>query len=405
MYQKLRIYGYNNFHDIDNEYKRRFDNYGSIKTNLTIKPYSVNKQQKELEKNYELFINIIPKILKLFEKLFTNSKFITELSDSIPQIALQQLTINMLINEIKSTNDIEGVKSTRKEINDAFRSNKKLRFTGIVNSYSELMNTKLKKIKTVEDIRSIYDTLLDDEIDENSLPDGHWFRKDSVYIREGDKKVHEGVYGEKNIIDNLNQLILYMNSDHSYLIKACVTHYFFEYIHPFYDGNGRMGRFLLSAYLSRKLDHLTGLSVSQAVFAQRKKYEDSFMEASNPRNYGELTHFVIDLLEIISQGQKNLISQLNDSQAKLKNAEKYLKQLGYNDKETNLLYILFQNYLFGLDSGYLSNMDLAKMDGLSLSRTKINNITKEFEDKGILEIVSKKPTTYKLTPKIIEHLE
>lgn len=404
MYPSLRIFGYNHYREAEKEYKQRFNSYGSIRTHLVIHPYSIVKQAKEIHKSYELFVNLIPEILQLFDSLFAASQRIEQLHYSLPPIALEQLTLNMLINEIKSTNDIEGVRSTRKEINEAIKSKKKVRFTGIVNAYTKVMNADLTKISTVEDVRTIYDALLDEEIEKCSLPDGQWFRKGPVYIGEGNKYVHEGVNGEQNIIDHLNQLILYMNKEGAYFIKACVTHYFFEYVHPFYDGNGRMGRYLLSAYLSRKLDHLTGLSVSQAVFSQRSTYEKAFMEASNPRNYGELTHFVMELLGIISQGQRNLIQQLEDSKARLDNAEKYLGRLEGNDKEKKLLYILFQDYLFGVADNYLSNKELAMMEGLSLSRSKIDRITQKFQEQGLLEKIGQRPITYRLTPEIIDRL-
>ena len=50
---------------------------------------------------------------------------------------------------------------------------------------------------------------------------------------------------------NIEDLIQFMNiKDIPFLVKASIVHFFFEYIHPFYDGNGRFGRYLLSLYLA-----------------------------------------------------------------------------------------------------------------------------------------------------------
>ena len=50
--------------------------------------------------------------------------------------------------------------------------------------------------------------------------------------------------------------------------------YFFEYIHPFYDGNGRTARFIASYFLAEHLNYLTALRLSVIIKRQRKKYYD-----------------------------------------------------------------------------------------------------------------------------------
>src|SRR5699024_9428955 len=133
-------------------------------------------------------------------------------------------------------------------------------------------NQKIE-ITRLADLRNIYDELVLDEISEEDRPDGELFRKEAVYIKTADKTFHSGNPNEESINNDLLDLINFMNNSNiSYIFKAIITHYFFEYIHPFYDGNGRVGRFLISMYLGRKLDIFTGLSVSQGVFNNKKRY-------------------------------------------------------------------------------------------------------------------------------------
>ena len=119
-----------------------------------------------------------------------------------------------------------------------------------------------------------------------------------------------------------------MNSkDYPFLEKCIISHYYLEYIHPFYDGNGRLGRFIISSYLARKLDLFTGVSISNSINKNREKYYDALLEVSNPRNQGEVTHLIEDLLEIILEGQNNSLNQLKEATAKMNVLDDYLKSV------------------------------------------------------------------------------
>ena len=81
--------------------------------------------------------------------------------------------------------------------------------------------------------------------------------------------------------------------DIPFLVKASISHFFFEYIHPFYDGNGRFGRYLLSLYLARKLDILTAFSVSYWISKNLDDYYKSFVEVEDVNNYENIVKWVI----------------------------------------------------------------------------------------------------------------
>ena len=102
-----------------------------------------------------------------------------------------------MIEEIQSTNEIEGVRSTRQEIREAIfaqgKYNPDVRLWGIVNKYNKIINDENIKLKTCEDIRNLYDDFILDEIKRNNtsdIPDGNIFRKNSVDIVSGTPKNH-----------------------------------------------------------------------------------------------------------------------------------------------------------------------------------------------------------------------
>ncbi|WP_254557063.1 Fic family protein, partial [Salmonella enterica] len=78
--------------------------------------------------------------------------------------------------------------------------------------------------------------------------------------------------GQDTIKNRLEDLVKFMNRDDIPTYeKAFISHFYFENTHPFYDGNGRTGRFILCSYLARKLDYLSAVGVSVAILENRSK--------------------------------------------------------------------------------------------------------------------------------------
>ncbi len=334
----------------------------------------------------------------------SKQKKIIDLINTLPHAAKNFFIVSQLIEEIQSTNEIEGVSSTRKEIADAYHSSGHVRFKGIVNMYDQIVRGELKLIQSPSDFRGIYDILVKDEIEPDNLPDGEMFRSDSVYVSAGDRHVHQGDPDESSIVQHLDDLIVFMNdSAVPLLIKAIITHCYFEYIHPFYDGNGRMGRYLFSAYIARKLDILSGISLSSAIIHSKKTYEDAFIEASHPKNMGELTFFVRDLIQIILSSQERMLDLISLSCKRADNADNYLKNHDYSEFERNILFIMFQNQIFNPSRSEITSKQIA--EELALSRYKVDRVLKELQNRRSIEQVSKKPISYRLSNSLIKIIE
>lgn len=409
MYKPLKIVSYEDYRSVEKEYHKRLDSPALIETALKIYPYSQVKEHRIVENKYPLFMTLLPEIYSKTEKIYRNSAYLKETLNNLPHIALEKLVFSQIVEEIQSTNEIEGVKSTLEEINEAINKPKEnIRFSGIVHMYMNVFYKNIIDISTLADIRTIYDELVLEEIKKEDLPDGKLFRKEVVYITSdrGTKKVHQGNTNEKLIEEDLTLLIAFMNDKEiPILLKAIITHYFFEYIHPFYDGNGRMGRFLLSSYIGVKLDVLTGISISQSIHNNKKKYEDSFIEVSHPRNHGEVTFFVDNFLDLIIDGQEEMIKKIDIQSLKLLNAYEYIMSKDLKEEEIKILSILIQNLLFSVGNNPLSNLELAQLEEVNLSRYKINQVMEHLAEKEFLEKVQSHPVTYQLTDRIINIFE
>lgn len=400
MYKRLEIISYEDISIYEKEYTSRFDSTSTFKTNLEIHPFSQREERRITTEKHRLFYVPLMEHMSLIEKIFNNSKRLR--SDLLPQIIKDRLIVHQMIDEIKSTNDVEGVKSTRRELVEALHDKtKNKRFFGIVSMYKSILEEEVQIINSLGDFRAIYDKLLLDDIEESDRPDGELFRKDVIYVAGGGKKFHQGNPNEQAIRDDLEKMLIFMNSDISFVIKALVTHYFFEYIHPFYDGNGRMGRFLLSSYLARKLDLFTGLSVSEAVLQNKKKYDESFSNTSHPKNRGDVTHFIGDMLEIILQGQERMIIKVNKIVQQVEQLLDKIDSLNLSKVESELLFILGQEQLFDFKENGISNIELSEMYKEKYTRSKINSTTKNLEAKGLLIKTKSNPIVYKMNPELL----
>ena len=411
-YEKL-IKLYYKKKNIDKEYIKRIENPATLITELKINP--MKKGNKILDKEYSLFyVNLLEHTL-LQEKIVKNSNKINYISNRLPTIAIKEIIMKILSNELYKTNKIEGIETVKSEIHSSLKddriSNKKSnKLDGIIKKYKDIMENNFEDTEHIDSLssfRKIYDEMFEDfEKSGNYKLDGKYFRKDTVKVINGlGKNIHIGINGEEAIEKNIESLIEFMNiKDIPFLVKASISHFFFEYIHPFYDGNGRFGRYLLSLYLARKLDNLTAFSVSYSISRNLDDYYKSFVEVEDVTNYGEITFFVENILKTIKNGQEMIIELLNDSVMRFKHSMEILDELTkeLSEKENIILQIYLQNYLFN-DFEELTNIELSAIIG-DLTQQTINKYTQELEKKGYLVKIKQRPLTYALSEKITEKM-
>lgn len=411
-YEKL-IKLYYKKKNIDKEYIKRIENPATLITELKINP--MKKGNKILDKEYNLFyVNLLEHTL-LQEKIVKNSNKINYISNKLPQIVFKEIIMKILSNELYKTNKIEGIETIKSEIyyslkDDKKSSKKNNKLEGIVKKYKDIMEKNFKDTQHIDNLssfRKIYDEMFEGfEKSGNYKLDGKYFRKNTVKVINGlGNTIHIGVNGEEAIEKNIESLIEFMDrKDIPFLVKASIIHFFFEYIHPFYDGNGRFGRYLLSLYLAKKLDNLTAFSISYSISRNLDDYYKSFVEVEDINNYGEITFFVENILKTIKNGQEMIIELLNDSVMRFKHSMEILDELTkeLSEKENIILQIYLQNYLFN-DFEELTNVELTAIIGDLIQQT-INKYTQELEKKGYLVKIKQRPLTYSLSEKITEKI-
>lgn len=357
-------------------YDARFNSEASIK--LPIK----------IHENVGFIFNT-NEITKLLVKIYKTINKINLLRTHLPNIAINSYIIKSLKDEIALTNEIEGVRSTRKEIEDAIdsiKNDKSARFKGLVDKYFKLISNEIIPLNNCEDIRTIYDALVLPEIEKENLPDGILFRKEPVQVVSATpKEKHRGIMPESKIIESLDLCLDFLKSDDiDSLIKISAFHYLFRYIHPFYDGNGRTSRFISSYLIKNQLDVLLALKLSYTVKNNINKYYKAFDVCNDRKNKGDITFFVVTFLELLSQASDDLYTKIADLNDQLNYYNNIINTLVnekvLNDKQAKCIFILCQNRLF--DDTYMNMNTLTEL--LEKSDTTTRKILKSLESKNLL---------------------
>ncbi|MGB5981845.1 MAG: Fic family protein [Nonlabens sp.] len=152
---------------------------------------------------------------------------------------------------------------------------------------------------------------------------GH-YRKQSVGIVKGSKVEHLAP-PHQNVPFLMKDLFDFINeSDEIELIKSCVFHYEMEFIHPFVDGNGRMGRIWQTLILMGKYPLFEFLPFETLISADQDKYYKALGESDKA---GSSTKFIEYMLKVIDDSLEELLN-LNNRPFTQKDRLDYFLSLG-----------------------------------------------------------------------------
>lgn len=377
----------------EQEYKARFTSPASLHWEFSVS-------------SHPLFVVLTEELQALLERVWKTELRIAHKWATLPGVAGQHYLTGLLIEEIKATNQIEGVHSTRKEIAEALENpstGPHKRFREMAALYQSLLTAERPHFpRSSKELRNEYDKLLEGEIEEEDLPDGQYFRAGTVGIHDGMKEVHQAPLGEHDIEDRVETFLASQHHESHLLVNTLIGHFMFEYTHPFYDGNGRMGRFLLAFKALEILSPPTSMSLSHQFSLHRKKYFAAFTDVENPMNFGEGTFFLKAMLEMLVSAQDDLESSLDQKHDQLERLDTVLAGLQRGEYERDLLFLAAQAHLFGPNRPIPFNEAVAAM---KRSWNTIRPVAETLEQEGLLIVAAKRPLAYQLTPRGREFLK
>ena len=121
---------------------------------------------------------------------------------------------------------------------------------------------------------------------------GH-FRRGGVGVYSENGLVHMAPPAER-VYPLISDLFNWLkNADDHLLVRSCVFHYEFEFIHPFIDGNGRMGRLWQSLILTRWHPAFAHLPVENMVYSNQQAYYDAIAQSTKQGESGPFIEFML----------------------------------------------------------------------------------------------------------------
>ncbi len=149
-----------------------------------------------------------------------------------------------------------------------------------------------------QDLLMAHQILMKELVKDNGI-----YRSRSVGISDGNNIIHVAPPSDR-VPYLVNDLLLWIeNSELNPLIKSCVFHYEFEFIHPFSDGNGRMGRLWQTLILTDWKPLFAWIPVETIIKENQKEYYQALQSADNS---GDSTIFIEFMLKSILHAVEDL---------------------------------------------------------------------------------------------------
>ncbi len=255
-----------------------------------------------MEPPYQITDNILQLVASISEKL-------GEVNAAHLHKPPTELRKKNRIKTIQSSLEIEGNTLNEEQIT-AILENKRviapqkdiLEVQNAIKVYDQLEQFNPNSIKDLEKAHGV--------LMQGLIENAGKLRTKNVGIVQGSKVKH--VAPDGGMVKGLmNDLFSYLKSDKVIvLIKSCVFHYELEFIHPFIDGNGRMGRLWQTLILMQKYPVFEYLPVESLIKENQEAYY-KVLEQSD--NIGQSTPFIEWMLNIILQALESLLKTKNRS--------------------------------------------------------------------------------------------
>lgn len=343
----------------------------------------------------------------ILKKLISSSRALASVDGNVQRLPNPHMLINTIsLQEARSSSEIENIFTTEDElykaVSDTIQEGQASPSTKEVLRYRESLWEGYRRMqeKGVIDLDGIIAIFRQIKNTTGGIRPPHSLtviRRDQSEFRSG-----EIIYSPPRglgIVENLmSNLLDYINDtldpDTDPLLKMCISHYQFEAIHPFPDGNGRTGRILNLLYLVKKgLLNQPILYLSKYIIVHKDEYYQHLAGVTQAGKWKAWVLYMLDAVEQTAQLTNQLIiSILNQMESTLEHGKGTIK---WYIKEVNEL-LFSQPYIKPRLVGELLQIT---------SRTTLNKYFTELVEAGILVQIKDGREVYYINRDLVKILE
>lgn len=325
---------------------------------------------------------------ELIAKLIDANRRLATLDGLSSRIPNMDLFVSMYVRkEALLSSQIEGTQCTLDDILNPFaEENTNLNVSDVVN-YIRAEEYAINRLQTLplcnRLIKETHAVLMEGVRGQEKNPGE--FRYSQNWIGGQGSTLRNARYippNPEDMVDAMSDLEKYMNGEDSLdpLIQAALIHYQFETTHPFLDGNGRVGRLLITLFLmEKKILSAPSLYISYFLKMNRVEYYDRMTQV---RKTGDYEQWVLFFLQALSDSAEDAIQAIDRlTEIHNRNVQKFNSMT--KRQQTNAI-----NFLIYLEKTPI--IDIQKTaTALNLSYNTAAKNVASFVDNGILQQTEK----------------
>ena len=340
-----------------------------------------NWQQKDWAK----FTYEESKLSDLENKFLHNAGLLSGSITHVNDEDKSELIVNLISNEAIKTSEIEGDYLSKDSVQSSIRrqfglNSDNRRISPAEKGIAEMMISLYKDYALPLTEQMLFNWHVMLTYGRQDLNDIGRYRthEDPMEIISGrldEPKIHFEAPPSRMVAKEMKQFIKWFNNSTGIkaLTRAGIAHLYFEIIHPFEDGNGRLGRALVEKSLSQNLNTPTLIALSHTVEHNKKTYY-ALLEKSNKSNH--ITDWLIYFANTILEAQNHSIKSVEFLIHKAKLFDRIGKKI--NERQRKALLRIYSKGIDGFQGG------LSADNYISITKTSKATATRDL--KQLLEL-------------------
>jgi len=317
------------------------------------------------------------------EKSGRISGFLKGLSED----AQTEAMVDMMVSEAVKTSEIEGEYLSRKDVMSSIRNN-----LGLARNIEQVQDKKAEGVaELIIDVRNSYVEVLTEEKlfswhrmlmkGSEGVQIGEWrSHEDPMQVVSGamgKEKVHYKAPPSAKVAAEMTHFIKWFNETapggkkeiNKPAVRSAIAHVYFESIHPFEDGNGRIGRAISEKALSQGVRRPVLLSLSKTIEANKKEYYEALQTAQRSN---EITDWICYFVNMTIEAQNQAEKQIEFTLKKTKFFDRFESQL--NERQLKVISRMLEEGVKGFEGG----MNAKKY--ISITHTSKATATRDLQD-------------------------